>query len=107
MSDIVTCTVVLKKSADRTRPDRIGLITKKDEIDWRDLPCGPVGFPRPEGTHSFWTYEELPQGKLRISPSLNCLDRIFHTSSPWEVSYQLCPADADPYEFFLTVNALR
>lgn len=102
MSDIVTCTVVLAKSADRSRPDWLYLITDKEKSDWRAIPCRSKGSKVETG---IWNYEELQGGKLRIEPSLHCIDTGFHTNNPWEVSYFINPADSRPYDYFFLVNS--
>lgn len=104
MSDIVSTNAVLKKSADRSRPDILALSPDPNFLDWRNIPCAPLGTPKPEGYSAFWHYEELPGGKLRVTPSLHCLDTGFHTDGVWEVAYFICPDDTKAYDFFLLKN---
>ena len=97
MGDIVTCTAILAKSKDSTKPDRLWVSCPTPEY-LRILNCRPSGTPvrgeRPE-------YEER-DGRLHLQPSLLCSDTGFHTEYNWSVAY--AQPESDQYDRFFELN---
>lgn len=99
---MITCTAVLKKHANRSRPDYICFTTNPDdpiEKTWRALPCVPKGVPLLDMLGlQVYEYRELPEGKIEVTPIIEKTKQF---------AYVLAPENVDNFEFFKTTNALR
>lgn len=106
MSDIVTCKCVLvtRESVGRFTDeyaDRLCMRIDQKDSGFRDIPCYKKGRPKPETPG--WEYE-IRDGRVHLTPSLNCTDSGFHTDYAWSVAYEECPQGVDWMTHFFAIN---